>query len=156
MSYWGPAFGLTAVGVLIGYLADPYESAPMVVGVPLVTGGSLLVLRLMTAVVRVVCGGYGADVGATASQAALLAGVINIPGAALALAIGADAVLVVVAGGVAAVVFVGCLTVLFSVAFEVGNGRAFAGVLVGGLALLVLIVGLVGCLEAVAAGGTGP
>lgn len=156
VSYWGPACGLMSVGVLLGYLADPYESVPMVVGVPLVAGGGLLLLLLMTAVARVVCGGYGADVGATASRAALLAGVINIPGEALALAIGAEAVLVVAAGVVAAVVSVGYLTVLFSVAFEVGNGRAFAGVLVGSLALLVLIVGLVGCLEVLAAGGTGP
>jgi hypothetical protein len=155
VSYWWPAFGLMAVGVLLGYLADPYESVPMVVGVPLVTGGGLLVFLLLTAVARGVCGGYGAGVGATASQAALLAGAINIPGEAMALATGADAVLVVVAGGVTAVVSVGYLTVLFSVAFEVGDGRAFAGVLVGSLALLVLIVALVGCLGIIASGGTG-
>jgi hypothetical protein len=156
VSYWGPACGLMAVGVLLGFLADPYESVPMVVGVPLVTGGGLLVFLLLTAVARVGCGGYGAGVGATASQAALLAGVINIPGEALALAVGADAVLVAAAGVIAAAVSVAFVTVLFSVAFEVGNGRAFAGVLVGSLALLVLIVGLVGCLEVLAAGGTGP
>lgn len=45
-------------------------------------------MGLMTAVARAVCGGYGAGVGATASQAALLAGVLNIPGEALALALG--------------------------------------------------------------------
>jgi hypothetical protein len=154
VSYWGPACVLLAVGVLLGHLADPFETMPLAVGVALVTGGGLLVFLLMTAVARAVCGGYGAGVGATASQAALLAGVLNIPGEALALALGADAVLVTVVGAIAAAVSVCYLTVLFSVAFEVGNGRAFAGVLLGSLALLVLLGGLVGCLGILA--GTVP
>jgi hypothetical protein len=154
--YWWPACGLTAVVVLLGYLADPYTYSPMPVGVPLVTGLGLLVHLLVTAVARGVCGGYGADVGATASQAALVSGALYIPWSILGVAVGADTVLVAAIAVVSWVVSVVYLTVLFSAAFEVRNGRAFGGVVVGHLALAVVAVILVGCLDSIASGNAGP
>jgi hypothetical protein len=146
VSYWWPACGVTAVYVLLGYLAGNFTTAPILVGVPLFTGLFLLVELLVTAVARAVCGGHGAEVGPAASKVALVTFTINIPGSALEVAIGADAVLVAVVLGISWVVSAGYLTVLFSAAFEAGLGRAFGGVLVGHLAFIVLGIGVVGCL----------
>jgi hypothetical protein len=145
VGYWWPACGATAAVVFLGYMTDPPESLPIVVGVPLVTGLGLLVCLIVTAVARLVCIGYGAGLSATASQAALLVGAVNVPWSILEVAVGADAVLVAAAAGVSWVACIAYLTILFSAAFDVGNGTAFRGVVFGHLALLAPPVFFVSC-----------
>jgi hypothetical protein len=152
VAYWWPAGGVTAAVVFLGYQADPPELVPITVGVPVVTGLGLLVWVIVTAVARLVCIGYCADLGATASQAALVVSALNVPWTVLDVAVRADAVLVAAAAAISWVVSLGYVTVLCSSAFEVGNGRAFRGVAFGHLALFAPPVFFISCTGLLAIG----